>query len=412
MHFLAVTDLTNVINMLITPTTKKIFYKERKRELYKTNKNIIIMHMNQQFIKRSVENIFIINLAVKRNESTLVFTDTYNKKTEKIAEMIAETGNRFTNSIHYRTILPSGCHGTEPPEELWKAAFGEQCVQHLKQKKLLKQILAKRIGAGQLREAEAIIHRYKYESVRTVIALSYFSTSHTRFRDFLNRICGTRYASMPLFDEEMLKGAMNVDWENMSKRIGQISRAVDKCENIEIETPNGTWITFSRKGRPVMKDTGLITRPGSFSNLPAGEVFLAPLEGTAEGTLVLEWAPTRKLKRPIILTVEKGLVSKIEGKGGYVTLLNQKLSERTENGNIAEFGLGTNDRASRPDNILESEKIFGTIHIALGDNSSFGGKVSTQFHQDFVFFKPTVTLIYTSGYRKLLMKSGKILIRS
>lgn len=400
--------------MLITLTIKKIFIKKekKKRELHNTNRNIIIMHMNHQFIKQSVENIFKINLAVKRNESTLVFTDTYNKKTEKIAEMIAETGNRFTDNIYYKAILPSGCHGTEPPEELWKAAFGEKCVHHLKQKKLLKQILAKKIGARQLGEAETIIHHYKNESVRTVIALSYYSTSHTRFRDFLNRICGTRYASMPLFDEEMLKGAMNVDWEDMSKRIGQIARAVDKCENIEIKAPNGTWITFSRKGRPVMKDTGLITRPGSFSNLPAGEVFLAPLEGTAEGTLVLEWAPTRKLKRPIMLTVKKGLVSNVGGKGGYVTLLNQKLSERAENGNIAEFGLGTNDRASRPDNILESEKIFGTVHIALGDNSSFGGTVSTQFHQDFVFFKPTVTLIYTSGYKKLLMKSGKMLICS
>ena len=57
--------------------------------------------------------------------------------------------------------------------------------------------------------------------------------------------------------------------------------------------------------------------------------------------------------------------------------------------------------------ILESEKISGTIHIAFGDNSSFGGKVSTPFHQDFVFFRPTVTLIDKDGNRKILMKDGK-----
>lgn len=361
---------------------------------------------------QSIENIFKVNLSVKHNENILVFTDTYNKKTKKIAELIAETGKKFTFSIHYTVIQPSGCHGTEPPEQLWKLAFGNNSITHMKKKKILKPILSKKATIRQLREAEKIIHVHRNEAVSAVIALSYFSTSHTRFRDLLTRVCGTRYASMPLFDEEMLKGAMRVDWKKMSKRTKQIAAAVDKCENMEITTSNGTSLRFSRKGRPVMTDYGLLTKPGSFSNLPAGEVFLAPLEGTAHGSLVLEWSPTRKLKHPITLTVEKGLVRKVEGKEKYVDYLNHKLSEKKENRNIAELGIGTNDRASRPDNILESEKIFGTVHIALGDNSSFGGRVSTQFHQDFVFFKPTVVLIYESGYRKLIMNNGKMLIHS
>ena len=41
--------------------------------------------------------------------------------------------------------------------------------------------------------------------------------------------------------------------------------------------------------------------------------------------------------------------------------------------NLAELGIGTNDKASRPDNVLEAEKILGTIHLALGDNTGFGG---------------------------------------
>ena len=365
--------------------------------------------MNYSLIQQAIENIFIINLAVKHNENTLVLTDTYNKKTENIAKRIAETGKKFSDAIHYMVIPPSGCHGTEPPEQVWKEAFGRNCVDHLKQQKLLQSICAKKAEPRQLREAEKIIYGYKDEAARAVIALTYFSTSHTRFRDLLNNVCGTRYASMPLFDEEMLTGAMRVDWKKMSQRIRQIAQAVDKCENIEIATSNGTSISFSRKGRPVMEDNGLITEPGSFSNLPAGEVYLAPREGTAEGRLVLDWSPTRKLKHPITLTVEKGLVRNIQGKEKYADFLKQKLSEKEENSNIAELGIGTNDMASRPDNILESEKILGTVHIALGDNSSFGGTVSTQFHQDFVFFKPEVTLIYPDGYRKLLMKNGKML---
>ena len=117
---------------------------------------------------------------------------------------------------------------------------------------------------------------------------------------------------------------------------------------------------------------------------------------------------SRKLKKPVTLYIEKGLVKTVEGEEKYVEFLLRKFSEKRENRNIAELGIGTNDRACRPDNILESEKIFGTIHIALGDNSSFGGKVIASFHQDFVFFEPTVTLIHKNGLEKELMKKGRL----
>ena len=74
----------------------------------------------------------------------------------------------------------------------------------------------------------------------------------------------------------------------------------------------------------------------------------------------------------------------------YVDTLAAELESDQNKGNIAELGIGTNDKATRPDNILESEKILGTIHIALGDNSTFGGTVRVPFHQDFVFFEPTL----------------------
>jgi leucyl aminopeptidase (aminopeptidase T) len=106
--------------------------------------------------------------------------------------------------------------------------------------------------------------------------------------------------------------------------------------------------------------------------------------------------------------VKNGFVVNVSGEDEYAEYLSTKLSERKENRNIAELGIGTNDRATRPDNILESEKILGTIHIALGDNSSFGGKIKTPFHQDFVFFKPTVTLIRKDGSKKDILKSGRL----
>ena len=109
--------------------------------------------------------------------------------------------------------------------------------------------------------------------------------------------------------------------------------------------------------------------------------------------------------------MKKGIVQKLEGKEQYVKVLEDKLAEQKSNRNIAELGIGTNDKAKRPDNILESEKIMGTIHIAFGDNSSFGGKVSTSYHQDFVFFEPTVKLISKRGNKRVLLQKGKLLLK-
>ena len=363
--------------------------------------------MNKTTIK-TITNIYKTNLQLKKSEKTLVFTDDFNKRLKNIVKLFAKEGKRHTQQLSYLKYTATGSHGAEPPETLWKAAFGRNAVKALKSEKLLKPLLEKRANKNQLKKIEKIVKKFKKEAVRVVIALSYFSTTHTRFRDLLTRVCGARYASMPLFDRQMLKGAMKVNWGEMAKKTKKIAQRVNKSEKIEIKTPNGTHLTLSKRGRKAKADTGIITKQGDTSNLPAGEVYLAPLEGTANGRLVLEWAPTHKLKKPVTLYVRKGMVREIQGSEKYAEYLKIKLSERTENANIAELGIGTNDRASRPDNILESEKILGTIHIALGDNSSFGGRVRTPFHQDFVFFQPTLTLIHKNGRREVLLRNGEL----
>lgn len=371
---------------------------------------------------KTLRNIFSVNLNVKKTETVLVFTDIpftgelieetdrcRRERLRDIALLTAETGKSFCKKIFYHEYSATGSHGAEPPQEIWIKAFGEKTVNELKKQKLLSLLINKKAKPSDTRKAEDIIARYKKYAVKAVIALSNYSTSHTRFRAFLTRICNVRYASMPLFDVAMLESSMNVNWKAIARRTRGIAKIVNKAEAIEIKTPNGTSISFSKEGRKAESDTGILTKPGSFGNLPAGEVYLAPLEGTAEGRLVLEWAPTRQLKSPVKLTVKNGFVEDVSGSEEYAYYLKGKLSERRENANIAELGIGTNDMAKRPDNILESEKILGTIHIALGDNSSFGGNVSTPFHQDFVFFRPAVTLVHKDGSRSLLMKAGRFI---
>ncbi|NOZ24993.1 MAG: aminopeptidase [Nitrospirae bacterium] len=368
----------------------------------------------------AVREIFRTNLAVKGTERVLVFTDRPTKRDvvpdedlqrwsrlKDVAMLTAETGRGFAREVVFYCYPSRGGHGVEPPEGLWRAAFGERAVDSLKEKRLLSALIRKKASPEKTAEAEEIIRRHCAEAVDVVIALSNYSTSHTRFRDLLTRVCGARYASMPLFDAGMFEGAMDVDWKALRKRTKAIAGMVGKAVEVRVTTPNGTDIRLSKKGRKAFADTGDLRRPGSFGNLPAGEVYFAPREGTAEGTLVLEWAPTRRLSSPLRLTVRAGYVEKVEGEDEFALTLRERLAERRENANIAEVGIGTNDRAARPDNILESEKILGTVHIALGDNSSFGGEVKTPFHQDFVFFRPTVVLTYRDSSETILLKDGR-----
>ncbi len=377
--------------------------------------------MSREIIER-LKKIYQVNLNVQPGDRVLVFTDfiadgertdeTGRKRRQglvEIARAAKDAAKELGIDAVYLEFPALGSHGTEPGEELWKLAFGEGAVRALNENGLLSKIRSKTASPEEIRAARKIVSDEKSSAVSVVVALSNYSTSHTRFRDLLTSEAGARYASMPLFEEDMLFGSMEADWEEVAARSRRIAIAIDGADTVRITTPDGTDITFGIKGRKPMVDTGILDMPGAFSNLPAGEVYLAPVEGTGEGILTLLWAPDRKLLSPVTVKVRGGLAAEVDGDEPFVQEFRASLDNAPGNRNLAELGIGTNDRATKPDNVLESEKIFGTIHLAFGDNSSFGGTVSTPFHQDFVFFKPTLYVL-RDGITKTIINSGKLQI--
>jgi len=153
-------------------------------------------------------------------------------------------------------------------------------------------------------------------------------------------------------------------------------------------------LRFSIEGRPGDTDNGLFGKKGDWGNLPAGEAFVAPIEGSAEGVLVTPkgWYPD--LKQDMKFIFENGYVISVEGGGGVgehfkeiFDFSNDAVKHRR---NCAELGIGTNSRAKRPDNVLEAEKIKGTIHIGVGDSSHMGGVNESDSHEDFVMVDPVL----------------------
>lgn len=95
------------------------------------------------------------------------------------------------------------------------------------------------------------------------------------------------------------------------------------------------------------------------------------------------------LVEPMILKIEAGRLVDASGKSG------QKLLELLGDGDgriIAEFGIGTNKKARLTGNVLEDEKVFGTVHIAFGSNKSFGGRTDAGVHIDCIIKDPNVSI--------------------
>ena len=374
-------------------------------------------HKNSDNAFRS---LFETNMGMKRGERVLVFSDTI-RPDETISESdrdrrlrlntTARAAAEFAARVYgyggFVDFPATAASGVEPPQELWQATFGDAIIAALRTEGLLAKLLAKAASPDDIARAGELVLAQRGDVVPVIIALANNSTSHTRYRA-LACAAGCRFASLPHFDPDMFHTSMTVDWSALATRTASLVATVNKAEWIRVTTPNGTDMTICKQGRHAEGDDGLLTAPGSFGNLPAGEAYLAPLEGKSHGVMVIEWGPTRKLDEPLRLIVENGVAVGIEGNDSHRAKLEARFAENANCRNIAELGIGTNDKASRPDNVLEAEKILGTIHIALGDNTGFGGTVSAPFHEDYVFYQPTLTAIMADGSEQVIISGGEL----
>ncbi|ACL69863.1 aminopeptidase [Halothermothrix orenii] len=299
-------------------------------------------------------------LQVKKDEKVVVIAD---KPSRKISRTIWEEAKKIGSEAIFLEIIERSNHGEEPP----------------------------------LPVAELM------KSCDVFIAPTSKSLSHTKARKEANK-AGCRGATLPGITEDIMKRTLTADYEMIKERSLNYSKILDNGSEVTITTKSGTEINMSIKGRKGHPDTGIYTERGSFGNLPAGEAYIAPVEGTSNGVIVVDGAMAGVgiLKEPIKLVVENGYVTDISG--GHEAEILKKLLDKhgKEARNIAELGIGTNDKATITGNVLEDEKVMGTIHIAIGDNSTFGGNVQVDSHLDGIINKPTVKI---DG--KVIMKDGQ-----
>ena len=282
-------------------------------------------------------------------ESIAIVTD---DERRPIAEALYEVAAEITDDATYLQYPPGDQHGQEPPEPV----------------------------AAAMKSADAFL------------APTTRSLSHTRARSAACE-AGARGATLPGITERVMVEGLDADYEAIAEHCEAVLEQVENADEVRVTSPAGTDITFDVGDRGWHEDTGMIRESGSFSNLPAGEVFVAP--ESADGTFVVDGT-----MMPHGL-LEEDQELRFEVDDGHVTHISDEAvrenvdAAREEVGdaatNVAELGIGTNVGVDElVGSVLLDEKAAGTVHIAIGDNASIGGETEAPIHLDGILRAPTV----------------------
>jgi leucyl aminopeptidase (aminopeptidase T) len=232
------------------------------------------------------------------------------------------------------------------------------------------------------------------------------SMTHTRARSAAT-LNGTRLASMPMLTPDIVCGPLVADYQEIARVSELMADRLTRASSATITSPRGTELTLRLDGRTALADTGNLSQPGSFGNLPAGEALIAPLENAANGRVVIDGTVVGVgvPRVPIGLTVVEGRIVDIDG-AAEADALRDLLSAADRNAfRVAELGIGTNPHARLSGHPLVDEKVLGTAHIGLGNNLYFGGAQDSVTHLDLVILQPTLVLDEES-----VLVDGKVVV--
>ncbi len=307
------------------------------------------------------EKVFSVCMQAKTTEDVLIVTDT---DRQAIGRQLFDVAESLGLKAVLQIMKPTGRHGAEPP----------------------------RLVATSMQAADVVLCPTQY------------SLTHTEAR---RSACehGARIATMPGVTEEMfLEGAIGADYSEIARVSDALADRLTAAEQVTIRYRDSE-VSFSIANRTGVSSRGLYHEPGSSGNLPTGEAYIAPVEGTANGVVVFDGsaAGLGQLSGPLRVEIRDGIA--VDFSGPDAEALSRALGDGRDARNIAELGIGTNPKARLSGSLLEDEKVFGTVHLAFGSNKTFGGLVDAGVHIDCVMLQPELLL---DG--QLLVSGGHLLV--
>jgi len=236
--------------------------------------------------------------------------------------------------------------------------------------------------------------------------------------------------SYDLFEKFIVDG-MSIPSEELANITKNLGKYFEDAKKVYVKDDFGTdfWVSIENRGK--ILDDGILSEEqialGDLGgNLPAGEVFIPPNEKQGEGKIFCPLTIERysnKILKNVELNFKDGklLMNKVSADNGLDIIIEAfKQSEKIDRENkvpelrtynVGELGIGCNPIITKAIGyILTDEKINGSVHLAFGFNTSFGGTSASQMHWDFVTEpKANITVEYMDGSKKEIMENGKLI---
>jgi leucyl aminopeptidase (aminopeptidase T) len=203
---------------------------------------------------------------------------------------------------------------------------------------------------------------------------------------------------------------VNVDYTKLEATGKAVQKILSNGKEVQISNANGTDIKINIENRQVLVSDGSLSaedlQKGYASSqvyLPAGEVFMSPVKGTATGKVVVDRLFYQdKEIIGLTLTFQKGKLTSMTAKSGIESF--KKFYDAAESGKdeFAYIDLGINpDVNIKPGSKLVAWMSGGMINIGIGNNIWAGGENKNPFGYN--FFLPGSTLKVDG---KVLVENG------
>lgn len=209
---------------------------------------------------------------------------------------------------------------------------------------------------------------------------------------------GARAIALTAFvEDQLVGGGIDADFEALAPLCRRVAQLLSRTETAHVATPAGTDLTMSLTGRPGNAHTGLARSRGSFATVPNIEASASPVEGSAEGTIVVDasipYYDIGVIRQPIVMDVRGGAVTAIHGGDQALRISRLMAAQRDPNVyNIAQLSFGLNPHCHMRGVMLDDEGVYGTCHIGIGTSTMLGGTVKAKMHYDVLMWRPTLTL--------------------
>ena len=236
------------------------------------------------------------------------------------------------------------------------------------------------------------------------IELAYYCSMHTPcFKKALEN--GARFTCLNGMDVIMLVNTVGrVNYDVLIEFGEYLTDKVHRSNEVIVTDKNGTNLVGYNQGRGVKHSGQRATKKG-YPVMLGGQVSWCPVEETINGKLIFDSAlfppdTLGLLNSNVELTLEKGVVTKIEG-GKDAAIFEKWLSKFNDPNmfRLAHYSIGFNPGVTKPTGrIVEDERLFGCIEMGIGSQgaSLMGACWDAASHTDGIVSKPTILL---DGYK-------------